>query len=380
MIENTASAAVKSGGLARAHWPGLLGALLGLSACVSDALPRPDDRDFPGRDAKADARDAGDATRADAHDGTVSDDVEVPSDGRDEGPADASADLSVSDTTGAVDVRGPDAVDVANDLDASADVFQDVTTGDADARADSSDATTVDAHDSGTSVDVTDGGGPNDAIDSGDASGGIDAIDAGMPADAADARDAAAENVGDGGVVVFFEEPFNSALGTFVVESLVCGANPPAWSNVAGYAHATEPIDFGMSRIASPHVDVPANVSNIRLRMSHRPNTEPGFDAATLLVSVNRATATQVTSFVTGQYTNGGSANPNTCAAGLFAGQYVGWSGNAVEFISEVNLSAAPFNVGAGDTVSIVFRMTIDELTGGAGWDINWVTLSGTSP
>jgi hypothetical protein len=72
--------------------------------------------------------------------------------------------------------------------------------------------------------------------------------------------------------------------------------------------------------------------------------------------------------------------NPATCQQSDTAGQYPGWSGYQAEMVSVVNLSAAPYNVVPGDTVSIVFRMVTDSSMGGAGWDINWVTLTASSP
>ena len=387
-MENSALGAAGGGGLLRRFRLVLLTALLGLSACVSDALPRDDDDDAaPRRDAGADARDGdaadtqrADAPRTDAQDTTVTADSDSAAadtaDASAERPVvDASADLSVSDIADASDVRDPDVMDAAPDP----------TTGDADAGVDAQDATTIDVSDSGPSVDASDSGGSVDADDAGgasdasDASTGSDTNDAATPLDATDARDSAADTA-DGGVVVFYREDFNSDIGMFTRDGTVCGLNPPVWSNVSGFAHASEPIGTGASRIISPTITVPANVSNVRLRMSHRYDTEIEFDAAQLFVSVNGLAVTLVTTFTTGGYDNGGVTNPNSCTLGTAAGQFLGWSGNQGELISEVNLAAAPFNVGAGETVSILFRMTVDPLMSGAGWDINWVTLSGTSP
>jgi len=395
MTEISALGAAGGDGLLRRLRLVLLTALFGLSACVSDALPRDDDDDdgaAPRRDASADARDgdAGDARRADAsrtdaQDTTVTADSDSAADTADAGAerpvVDASADLSVSDVADAADGGGPD---VTTDPGVT-DAVPDQTTGDADAGADAEDATTTDVNDSGPSVDASDSGGSVDADDAGgandasDASNGSDTNDAGTPLDAADARDGASDTA-DGGVVVLFQENFDSDIGVFTRDATVCGLAPPVWSNASGFAHASEPIGTGASRIISPTITVPTNVSNVRLRMSHRFNTELGYDAAQLFVSVNGLAVMHVTTFTTGGHVNGGITNPNSCTLGTTAGQFPGWSGNQPEFISEVNLAAAPFNVGADDTVSIVFRMTVDPLMSGAGWDINWVTLSGTSP
>ena len=113
--------------------------------------------------------------------------------------------------------------------------------------------------------------------------------------------------------------------------------------------------------------------------MSHRFNTEPGFDAAQLFVSINGLALTQVTTFATGPYVNNGNTDPYGCTVVVTQGQYPGWSGNQAEMVSEANLSQA-FGVGPNDTVTIVLRMTVDPLQGGVGWDINWVTLSANSP
>jgi hypothetical protein len=393
MMENGTRGAAGGDGLLRRFRLVLLTALLGLSACVSDALPRDDDDDddddaAPRRDASADARDAdagdaqrADAPRTDAQDTVTTDSTADTADAVAERPVvDAPADISVSDVVDAADVGGPDVT-----TDAGVDAASDQTTGDADAGADAQDATTIDVTDSGPSADASDSGGSVDVDDAGgtgdasDASGGSDTNDAATPPDAADARDSAADTA-DGGVVVFYREDFNSDIGMFTREGTVCGLAPPVWSNASGFAHASEPIGTGASRIISPTITVPANVSNVRLRMSHRYDTEIAFDAAQLFVSVNGLAVTQVTVFTIGGYDNGGVTNPNSCTLGTMAGQFLGWSGMRTEFVSEVNLAAAPFNVGADDTVSIVFRMTVDPLMSGAGWDINWVTLSGTSP
>ena len=388
MIEDGTFGAMGEAGLLRYFRLVLLTAISGLSACVSDALPRDDDSDAQVRDVRADVRDgdAGDAPRADtprtdAQDASVTGDGDGgpgSSDAGDERPTvDASADLGIIDIADAGDVLRPDTIDVTMDPSVT-DAATDPTTADADAGIDVNDATTSDVTDSGSSVDVTDSGASADASDSSDASdagdeGGTDANDAATH-DAADVRDGAADTA-DGGVVVFYNEPFNSGLGTFTLDQTVCGLTPPLWSNASGYAHASEPAGTAASRIISPDITVPAGVSNVKLRMSHRYNTELGFDAAQLFVSINGLAVTQVTAFTTGGYDNGGVTNPNSCALGTMQGQFPGWSGNRTEFVSEANLNVAP-----GETVTIVFRMTVDPLMSGAGWDINWVTLSGTSP
>jgi hypothetical protein len=198
--------------------------------------------------------------------------------------------------------------------------------------------------------------------------------DGGTAVDANDAGSGAA----DGGVVVFFDENFDSTLGAFMVENQ-CGASPPVWSNNAGYAHATDPAALGISSLYSPHVSVPPNVSEIRLRLSHKFGMiEFGYHAGQLLVSVNSATPTLVTNFTAGPYVNGSNIDADTCTAPPYPSSFDGWSGNLPEFESEVNLSGAPFNVAAGSTVSIRFRMLTDVGKAGNGWDINWVRLTGT--
>jgi len=183
----------------------------------------------------------------------------------------------------------------------------------------------------------------------------------------------------DGGVVVFFEEPFDSTLGSFMVEN-GCGPSPPIWSNNAGYAHAAEPAERGVSSIHSPTIPVPANVADIRLRMRHKLDTESGYDGGQLLVSINGLTPAVVGTFTVGPYTaEGANPNPETCVDRPEPNWVLAWSGNVAEFESEVNLSAAPFNVVAGHTVEIRFRMLIDDPNAGNGWDINWVRLTGTA-
>jgi hypothetical protein len=353
---------------------------LTVSACVSDALPRD-----PPPEAGVDASDAStvDAARDDGRDGALGRDVGGFADGSDAGndrAVDAVADVGPMDVDDATDTRVPsDASDVSTDADASArDATADLGAGDADGGADAVDANTgdsadaraADVTDSGTVTDVRDASGIRDSRD------GADAIDADADASGGDAGDAAR----DGGINVFFEENFDTFLGTFSSPLTVCGSNVPQWSNNAGYAHASEPAGTGISRVSSPIITVPANTSNIRLRMSHRYDIETGWDNAQLLVSINGAALTQVTAFIVGGYTNGGHTNPSNCALTGTQGQFPGWSGDQPEAISEVDLSAAPFNVGPDDTVRISFQMLTDNSQSGAGWDINWVTLSGTSP
>jgi hypothetical protein len=350
---------------------------------VSDALPRDDDdAGAPRRDASADARDGvagdaarSDASRTDAQDVADGDSTGGSADAGAERPDDGSVDVSIGDVTDATDGRAADGMDVTTDPGASD--ASDAMSGDADAAFDAGD-TTIDVIDSGPSVDASDSGGSSDGSDA-DGSTGGDGGDVGSTTDASDAQDGVGDST-DGGVVVFFREDFVSDIGVFTRDATVCGTNAPVWSNASGWAHASEPTVGGASRILSPVVTVPPNLSNIRLRMSHRYNTELGFDAAQLFVSINGLSVMHVTTYVTGGYTSGGNTDPNSCTVSMTGGQFPGWSGTQSEFVSEVNLSAAPFDVGPSDTVRIVFRMTADLAITGAGWDINWVTLSGTSP
>jgi hypothetical protein len=375
MIETAPTAVASDPGFRGSLWLGLLGALLALSACISESDPRDGTLEAPDGRADSDVREGGvgDAARSDARDISVTEDADDPLDGvSDEGALDS--DVTMGDATDA-DARGLDAPtsDVTTNPDVT-DTATDIDTSDADARADTSDGgTTVDASDSGAPIDGSDSGAPGDANDE---ASDADASAADARPDGGDANDGAA----DGGPVIFYQENFDSALGTFSSPTNVCGASPPQWSNVAGYAHATDLVGIGVSRISSPAVLVPFNASNVTLRMSHKFDTEPGFDAGQLLISVNGLLATQVTSFTTGGYTTGGQTNPTNCNLTNNPGMYPGWSGDHAEWISEVNLSAAPFNVLPGSTVTIMFRMTTDATTGGAGWDIDWVALSANLP
>ena len=124
-------------------------------------------------------------------------------------------------------------------------------------------------------------------------------------------------------------------------------------------------------------VTVP-NVTNVRLQMSHRFNTEDGYDGGQLLVAVDGGAFIQVTAFTAGGYTDGTHADPDTCAvSGTAKNKYPGWSGSHTEMESDANLSGAPFNVVAGDTISVAFRMSSDDSQNGNGWYINWVQLLG---
>jgi hypothetical protein len=357
---------------------GLLAAVLALPACVSDADPREGNHELPDARADSDVRDEGarDSARTDAQDASVTQDADDGGGGEDtidESATDAGVDnfrIDAAESGGdTADARGPD----ANDASASPDVgdaVADLGPSDANAGVDITDAVTVDANDAGAPIDVSDAGTPGDVSD---AAGGGDA----NPVDSSDASDGAA----DGGVVVFYQELFDNVLGTFSSQTNVCGTTPQ-WTNNAGYAHASDPAATGVSRISSPAVTVPANTSNVVLQMSHKFGIEQGWDAASLLISVNGGTATQVATFTTGGYANGGQTNPASCALAGIQGSYQGWSGNQAEFISAVDLSAAPFNVAPGNTVTITFRMATDlsNLTTVTGWDINWVTLSANSP
>jgi hypothetical protein len=180
-------------------------------------------------------------------------------------------------------------------------------------------------------------------------------------------------------VVVFFEESFDSALGAFTVEN-GCGPTPPAWSNNAGYAHAAELAALGISSIYTPAIVVPTGVSNVRLRMRHKHDTEYGYDGGQLLVSINSGPLALVANFTEGPYTQEGAhPNPETCMEYSTPSWWPAWSGPGPELESEVALSAAPFNVVPGDTVSIRFRMLVDSRNAGNGWDIDWVRLTASS-
>jgi hypothetical protein len=360
----------------------VLAMALVLSACVSDADPRDENPGPSDARSGSDVRDADqrDSARTDAVDGSVREDGGDPRDGDagDDRTVDAADELTARDAGDAADVRDPDVTDVTTDpgvTDAAIDAGgSDAGGSDADAR--------IDATDAGSAIDVVDSGSP---IDVSDAGAGSDARDAGNDGDAS-APDTLGDSGGssdapaDAGIVVFYQENFDSGFGTFSQPVNVCGNTQPQWSNIGGYLHAADPATTGVTRIASPAVTVPANTSNITLRMSHRFDTEEAFDAGQLLISVNGATAVLVTTFTSGGYTSGGQTNPANCNLTNMPGQFPGWSGTQAEWVSEVNLSAAPFNVGPGNTLTITFRMTTDSIIDGVGWDINWVTLSGSSP
>jgi hypothetical protein len=175
---------------------------------------------------------------------------------------------------------------------------------------------------------------------------------------------------------VFYEEPFDTGTGAFSATN-VCGSFP-VWTNSGGFAHASEPGSPGVSFITSPVVTIPAKTSNVRLRLSHKTNTEDGYDGGQVLVAMDGGTMTLVTTFTVGPYTNGVHADQATCAvSGTTKNKYPGWSGNHAQFESEVDLSAAPFNAVAGSTIAITFRMSSDDSQNGNGWDIDWVRLTG---
>jgi hypothetical protein len=371
---------------------GLVAALLGLSACVSDADPRDEDDDR--RDGSADARDGAADARFDSAD--ISAEPDAAADSADAGPSDGVRDPALPDSPMDTADARTDASDVASDI--VADVGSDVAI---DRGADITDTgTTPDTFD-GARPDTRDAASPSDVNDAGidvtldvtadgAADGGsIDVTDATSDGAIDDAGDASADTGGgvdarpdaiDAGGSIFWEEHFDSGLGSFSSPVAVCGVTIPDWTNASGYAHASEPANYGVSRISSPTVTVPPNTSNVTLRMSHRFNIEEGWDCAQLLVSKNGGAAIQVTTFIAGSYTNGGAINAATCQLADMERQYPGWSGDQAEMISAVNLSAAPFSVVPGDTIGITFRMATDALTGGSGWDINWVTLSASSP
>jgi hypothetical protein len=180
----------------------------------------------------------------------------------------------------------------------------------------------------------------------------------------------------DGGLVVLFEERFPSGLGAFKVVR-GCG-EPPQWTNNGGYAHADAPAELGVSSIVSPTIAIPANVSNLRLRLFHQVVTQEGHDGAQILVSINGGVPIVVTSFTLNGYVNGASVNPDTCDEGQL-GDFSGWSGDLPEEEAEANLSAAPLNVGPGDSVSLSLRIVVDSSVAIGGWDIEWVRLTGTA-
>lgn len=367
--------------------------MLGLSACVSDALPRETDdlADGASSDVRPDARDANasETARVDAADALPPQEGSIPEAGSDvssDGAVDPTADVGVIDAGDdrSFDATGSDAIDDAPGADASdarvdAPIL-DVDAGDAGTVSDAfpppNDADdAADAVDSGTPIDVSDASTPPPD----------DANDAGIAADAVDTRDGAsdaaldatvdAQDAADGGVVVFYTENFDTGLGGFSSAVNVCGT-AATWSNVSGYAHASEPAATGVTRISSPAILVPAGATNVTLRMSHKFALEDGWDSAQLLIAVNGGTATLVTTFSSGGYTTGGATNPSTCAAPVQS-VYPGWSGmQTTEEISVTNLATVVGN----DTVTITFRILTDQLMGGTGWDINWVTLSATVP
>ena len=219
-------------------------------------------------------------------------------------------------------------------------------------------------------------------VGAGGGSGGFDAGPGGAAGqtgiDASDVKlvDAYRVDAPDGGLVVLFEETFNSGLGAFTVVN-GCKA-PPQWSNGGGYARAEAPQYLGSSSIVSPTITIPANVSNIRLRLLHQVVTQEGHDGAQILISKNGETPTVVTSFTQNGYVHGAIVNPDTCAEEQ-PGDFPAWSGDLMEEEAEANLSAAPLDVGPGDSVSVRLRIAVDSSFAMGGWDIEWVRLTGTA-
>ena len=214
-------------------------------------------------------------------------------------------------------------------------------------------------------------------------SGGVDSGTTGGTAGQTgkDASDVRIVDAPVGSNVVLFEETFPSGLGKFT-RSNGCGSQPD-WRNQdfgqGPYVHADAPGALGASSIASPTINIPGNVANIRLRMNHQVWTEAGHDGAQLLVSVNGAPPEIVKSFTNDGYVNNASVDAdNDCEEGSY-GQYPAWSGERpLEEQPEANLSSAPFEVGPGDTVSIHLRIVVNNSNASGGWDIEWVRLTGT--
>ena len=228
----------------------------------------------------------------------------------------------------------------------------------------------------GTGTGGTSGSGGTAGSGGSGGSGGLDGGTKGGAAgqtgsDAGDARVVDINHYDAVGNVVLFEDHFPTGLGQFTIEN-GCGM-PPDWQNNGGYAHADAPQYLGVNSIVSPTIPIPVNVSNVKFRMHHQVDTDAGTDGAQLLVAVNGAAPTLVTSFTTGGYAGGVDVNPDTCGPGSVPG----WSGRFNEFESETDLSLAPFNVGPGDTVAIELRMVVDDGTAAGGWDVQWVRLSG---
>jgi hypothetical protein len=183
-------------------------------------------------------------------------------------------------------------------------------------------------------------------------------------------------------IVTFFEEKFDDALGVFKAEDN-CPSSPPVWSNSGGYAHAAELAKEGVSTLYSPIIDVPSNASDVRLRLRHKVDTELGYDGGQLVVVIDGTTRlVKKADFVLGPYVYGAGHNPDTCFVHndtIPGGVGDAWSGQPDEFESEVNLSAAPFNILPGSTISIRLRMLVDAEDAGAGWYVNWVKLTAIS-
>ena len=215
-------------------------------------------------------------------------------------------------------------------------------------------------------------------------SGGFDAGTGGTAGqtgtDASDVRfvDANRVDAPTGSTVVLFVEEFDNQFGSFTIVN-GCGS-PPDWihfDDVDSYVQAEAPATKGVSSIVSPTIPIPANVSNVRLRMRHQVVTQEGNDGTQVLISRTGQAPMVVESFTPNGYENGISVNPDSCVEGT-VGQYPGWSGDLQLGETEANLSAAPLNVGPGDTVSIQLRMAVDSGTAGGGWDVYWVRLTGT--
>ena len=91
-----------------------------------------------------------------------------------------------------------------------------------------------------------------------------------------------------GSNVVLFEENFDTDFGKFALGQN-CGT-PPDWIHidaVDSHVKADDPATNGMNSLVSPPIPIPANVSNIRLRLRHQVVTQAGYDGAQILVSRN---------------------------------------------------------------------------------------------
>jgi hypothetical protein len=136
-------------------------------------------------------------------------------------------------------------------------------------------------------------------------------------------------------------------------------------------AFAGDPNGVSDNQLISPTISI--NSTNVQLTFRHCYNSEQGYDGGALEISINGRAFTDIVSAGGTFVTNGYNATISSYYQNPLAGRPA-WSGNSGGFVTTaVNLPPGA----AGQTIRLRWRFGSDNSSGGTGWYVDTISVSG---